>query len=141
MKLPLPEPGLVIRYACLGAEEAARGWEEGAKDRPCAIVLVVSDVARNLMVRLLPVTHRPASDSRDALEKPLPTKLRLGLDGERSWVILTEANEFAGPGPDLRPIRGEGALSFAYGVLPPKFFDILKRRLAARHGRAVQRTE
>jgi hypothetical protein len=30
------------------------------------------------------------------------TNQRLGLDAERSWVMLTEANRFVWPGPDLR---------------------------------------
>ena len=38
MSLPAPQPGLVIRYAYLWAREHDRGAEDGAKDRPCAIV-------------------------------------------------------------------------------------------------------
>ena len=32
------------------------------------------------------------------------TKRRLGLDDARSWIMVTEGNRFAWPGPDLRPI-------------------------------------
>ena len=37
MKLPPPQPGLVIRYSYLWAREAAQGHEEGAKERPAAV--------------------------------------------------------------------------------------------------------
>lgn len=141
MKLPRPEPGLVIRYAYLWAREAAEGREEGTKDRPCAIVVVVRGPMEAPVVRVLPVTHRPPENPQDALEIPFPTKLRLGLDGERSWIVLTEANEFGWPGPDLRPVRLSEDLSFAYGVLPPKFFEALKRRLVEARARLVRRTE
>src|ERR1700739_4639183 len=50
---------------------------------------------------------RPRPQFRsDALEIPTPTKDRLGLDSDRSWVVLTEANDFIWPGPDLRPLSG-----------------------------------
>ena len=35
-----PVPGLVIRHNYLWQAERARGKDEGAKDRPCAVVLV-----------------------------------------------------------------------------------------------------
>jgi len=38
-----------------------------------------------------------------AVEISHETKRRLGLDDDRSWIVLTEANRFAWPGPDLRP--------------------------------------
>jgi hypothetical protein len=38
---PVPRPGLVIRYSYLWESEARQGREEGVKDRPCAIVLVI----------------------------------------------------------------------------------------------------
>jgi hypothetical protein len=38
---PVPRPGLVIRYSYLWESEVRQGREEGTKDRPCAIVLVV----------------------------------------------------------------------------------------------------
>ena len=58
MSLPRPEAGLVVRYGYLWYSEHARGQEEGAKDRPCAIILAVSDkkAGRN-RVWLLPITH------------------------------------------------------------------------------------
>ena len=106
MSLPAPRPGLVIRYAYLWDAEARQGREEGVKDRPCAIVLAVLREGRHPIVRVLPITHSAPRDSADGLEIPTATKERLGLDSERSWVILSEANDFIWPGPDLRPVPG-----------------------------------
>lgn len=105
MNLPAPKPGLVIRYAYLWESEAREGREEGTKDRPCAIVLVVLRDSDRPIVRVLPVTHSPPSHAADALEIPATTKQRLGLDGERSWVVLTEANDFIRPGPTFGRFR------------------------------------
>ena len=35
-------PGLVLRYSYLWRAEQLRGREEGVKDRPCAVVMVVT---------------------------------------------------------------------------------------------------
>lgn len=59
-----------------------------------------------------------------AVEIPPRVKEHLGLDGERSWVILDEVNIFTWPGFDLRPIRRDET-RIDYGLLPPKFFDRL----------------
>ncbi len=106
MNWPVPRPGLVIRYSYLWESEARQGREEGVKDRPCAIVLVVLREGEHPIVRVLPVTHTVPDNPADALEIPAETKVRLGLDAERSWVVLTEANDFIWPGPDLRPLPG-----------------------------------
>lgn len=118
MPLPRPVPGLVLRYSYLWREEYLKGLEEGRKDRPCAVILVVEDESGRQVVTVLPVTHSPPSDPSQALEIPVETKHRLGLDDERSWVVMTEANQFEWPGPDLRPTRAGEAGSVAYGHLP-----------------------
>jgi hypothetical protein len=59
-----------------------------------------------------------------AVEIPPRVKEHLGLDSERSWVILNEVNVFRWPGFDLRPIKGGGG-RVDYGFLPPKLFDRL----------------
>ncbi|WP_330084430.1 hypothetical protein [Methylocystis iwaonis] len=119
----------MIRYSYLWAREAREGREEGAKDRPCAVVLV--------LLR--------EGEPEDGLEIPLATKQRLGLDSARSWVVLTEANDFVWPGPDLRAaVRGDPA-SVVYGMLPPGFMRVLRERLVARwrtvRAKAVPRGE
>ena len=132
MSWPVPRPGLVIRYSYLWESEARLGREEGAKDRPCAIILVLLREGEHPIVRVLPVTHAPPVDPADALEIPQPTKQRLGLDSERSWVMLSEANDFIWPGPDLRPAVNGDPASVAYGMLPPGFMAVLRERLAQR---------
>jgi hypothetical protein len=143
--LPDPRPGLVIRYSYLWKREALQGREEGAKDRPCAIVLVVFDEADRQLVRVLPITHTPPQNPADAVEMPQATKERLGLDSERSWIVVSEANDFVWPGPDLRTTPGKGLDSVAYGFLPPRLLRAVQERLAERyrvHRRiAVTRTE
>jgi hypothetical protein len=145
MSWPVPQPGLVIRYAYLWESEARAGKEEGVKDRPCAIVFALLRDGDAPIVRVLPITHAAPADPADALEIPLATKQRLGLDSERSWVVLTEANDFIWPGPDLRPAVGGDPSSVAYGMLPPGFMKTLRARLIERwraeRVRAVGRTE
>lgn len=128
MPLPTPAPGLVIRYAYLWHDEHQRGQIEGTKDRPCAIILVRRVIDDETEVTVLPVTHTPPSDADSAIEIPHPTKHRLGLDDERSWVILTEVNTFIWPGPDLRPVTAGSNQQFDYGFLPPGFFRQLRDR-------------
>jgi hypothetical protein len=43
--VPFPEPyaGLVIRYSYLWKREHKAGFEEGTKDRPCAVVMAIMD--------------------------------------------------------------------------------------------------
>ncbi|MBI1980030.1 MAG: hypothetical protein HYS63_00375 [Methylocystis sp.] len=114
------------------------------KDRPCAIILVLFREGDAPIVRVLPVTHSAPADPADALEIPLATKQRLGLDSDRSWVVLTEANDFVWPGPDLRPAVSGDPSSVAYGMLPPGFMKALRERLADRWrkagAKAVSRT-
>ena len=145
MSWPAPRPGLVIRYAYLWESEARQGREEGVKDRPCAIILVVLREGDYPIVRVLPVTHTAPADPDDAVEIPRPTKERLGLDSDRSWIVLTEANDFIWPGPDLRPLPGREQSTVAYGFLPPAFMKVLRERLAQRRRdkrlRAVPRSE
>jgi hypothetical protein len=142
---PEPRPGLVIRYSYLWASEAEAGREEGVKDRPCAIVLVLLREGEHPIVRVLPVTHGAPADPADALEIPQQTKRRLGLDAERSWVALSEANDFIWPGPDLRPAVNGDLSSVAYGMLPPGFMRVLRERLfvrwRARRPAVTRRTE
>ncbi len=132
MSLPKPEPGLVIRYSYLWHAEHREGREEGVKDRPCAIVLAIESHGSNRpRVVVLPVTHTPPKDPALAIEVPAVTKSRLGLDADRSWIVLSESNEFFWPGPDLRRNKGKGDSSVAYGLLPPAFYAELKRRFVA----------
>jgi hypothetical protein len=125
--LPTPVPGLVIRYSYLWLAEHRRGQEEGVKDRPCAVVLTTTTEEGRLSVVVVPTTHAPPDDPRLAVEIPAAVKRRLGLDDERSWVMLTEANRFIWPGPDLRPVRRGDLSSIAYGPLPYRLFEEIRQ--------------
>jgi hypothetical protein len=129
VSLPEPSPGLVIGYAHLWHGEARQGREEGAKDRPCVIVLSTTRNEFGNTVTVAPVTHRPPLDPGAAVELPAATKRRLGLDAERSWVVVSEVNRFRWPGPDLRPIVGTDPPRFGYGLLPARLFLRIRQRL------------
>lgn len=131
MSFPRPVAGLVIRYSFLWRSEQLAGQNEGVKDRPCAIILVTQDVQGDEIVTVLPITHSPPADPAFALELPAAVKTRLGLDQARSWVVLTEANRFAWPGPDLRPAVSGDPSSVAYGFLPLRFFEQVRRQFIA----------
>ncbi len=118
-----PLPAQVIRYAYLWHSEAQHGSEEGRKDRPCAIIMAVQDDHDRDIVTVLPITHTPPKRSEDAIEIPDQTKKRLGLDQERSWIVLTEANRFFCPGPDVRPINPKQSSHFICGFLPDRLFN------------------
>lgn len=133
MTWPTPQPGLVIRYSYLWRREADAGRDEGAKDRPCAVVLSVQDGEGHLSVIALPITHSPPQPPDEGIELPLLTKRRLGLDSERSWVIVSEGNDFVWPGPDLRCQPGQGPESAAYGFLPPMVLRAVRDRFLARY--------
>jgi hypothetical protein len=128
---PAPQPGLVIRYSYLWSNEAFSGQEEGLKDRPCAVVVAFRDEDARTRVYALPITHSPPATREEAVEIPTLIKARLGLDGGRSWVVVTEANVFMWPGPDLRFSPGKGPESSAYGFLPPGFFRVVRDRFLA----------
>jgi hypothetical protein len=140
--IPTPERGLVISYAYLWRSEHEQGQEEGVKDRPCVIILAVEDSDGDCMVTVAPVTHSAPEMPEAAVEIPQTVKRRLGLDEARSWVVVSETNRFAWPGPDLRPVAPE---CFDYGFLPPGLFQRVQERFeayfSAKRLRVVPRTE
>ncbi len=145
MTFPTPAPGLVIRYSYLWRSEHLRGQEEGVKDRPCAVLLAMTDDEGEQKVIVLPVTHTPPNHPAHAVEIPAATKRRLGLDDERSWIVLTESNRFTWPGPDLRPAISGDPTSIAFGLLPKALFEDVRAKwlalFAARKTQVVARTE
>ena len=107
MALPDPQPGLVIRYSYLWHSEFLEGREDGVKDRPCAIVAAIkTDADGDTRVLVLPVTHTAPAKGAPAIEIPPGIKKQLKLDTQRSWIVLSEWNEFIWPGPDLRRAPG-----------------------------------
>jgi hypothetical protein len=133
MALPEPEPGLVISYAYLWHHEHRGGQEEGRKDRPCVIVLTTERASDGpTVVTVLPVTSRVPDNAAAAIEIPRAIKNMLGLDAQRSWVMVSEGNKFVWPGYDLRKVPGNPA-RYAYGFLPPRFFNDVLRAFGAWH--------
>jgi hypothetical protein len=120
MPIPTPEAGLVISYAYLWHSEHQAGHAEGHKDRPSVIVLAIERADDTALVTVLPITHSPPKEPASAIEIPASIKRHLGLDDERSWIVVSEGNEFDWPGYDLRKIPG--ADRYDYGFLPPRFF-------------------
>jgi hypothetical protein len=145
MSIPAPKPGLVIRYSFLWSDERAHGATEGSKDRPCAIVVAVSNhPSGDIMTVVAPITHQPPDDPAASIEIPAQTCKSLGLDYGRNWLRLDELNRFAWPGYDLRSIPGRPG-RFAYGMLPPGLFQQLRdgilAREKARAARLISRDE
>lgn len=129
MSWPLPVPGMVIRYSFLWSRESERGNDEGSKDRPCAVILTTGNGETGIQTYVLPITHTPPANPNTALEIPGSVKTHLGLDSDRSWIVINEVNDFVWPGFDLRPVGRTG--SPVYGVLPPTFFRVLRSRFIA----------
>jgi hypothetical protein len=138
--IPAPEPGLVISYAYLWHREHEAGREEGRKDRPSVIVLAVERPANDTtVVVILPITHTPPVDSASAVEIPTNVKRHLELDDERSWIVVSEGNEFDWPGYDIRKIGRSDR--YDYGFLPPRFFrQVIEAFIAWHRARKVKLT-
>lgn len=145
MTIPVPKPGLVIRYGFLWSNEHASGATEGAKDRPCAIVVAARRGSNgDIQTIVAPITHRPPDDPTASIEIPAATCKSLRLDSGRHWLRLDELNRFAWPGYDLRPIPGQPR-RYDYGMLPSSLFHQLRdgilARQKARAGRVISRDE
>lgn len=136
MPFPDPEPGLVIRYDFLWTREADKG-RQSSKDRPACLVASIDDETAPHVVLILPITHSQPRGETAGIEIPHDVMQTLGLDDERSWVVLSEANVDYWPNAGVRPIPGKGG-AFSYGFLPPvlfrrvksEFMNLLARRLA-----------
>ena len=109
------------------------------------MLLALTDDEGEQKVVVSPITHSPPSDGAHAVEIPAATKRRLGLDDERSWIVVTEANRFTWLGPDLRPAVVGNPASVALGLLPQALFEQVRAKwlalFAARQTYAVARTE
>ena len=132
MPIPTPEPGLIISYAYLWDHEAESGQKEGRKDRPCVVALAIErQQDSETLVTVLPVTYRPPEDAAAAVEIPRAVKQQLGLDEDRSWVVVSEGDQFVWPGYDLRKVRNTDR--YDYGYSPPRFFNQVLNAFRAWH--------
>ena len=94
--------------------------------------MVVATQKMNDGVQLLvvPVTHTGPEEDDDAVEMPRSVKRNLSLDDARSWIVVTELNRFAWPGPDVRPVpAGDGTP--LYGAIPAWLFERVRDRVVA----------
>ena len=122
---------MVVKYAYLWTHEHERGLEEGSRDRPAAILLALAKEDGEIAVLAVPITHTPPRSSQEALEIPPETKRRLGLDDDRSWVVVTEGNVFRWPGPDFRQVS-PARDTCVYGFLPQNFYLMVRQAYLAR---------
>ncbi|WP_428645597.1 hypothetical protein [Roseibium sp.] len=138
MSIPVPKPGLVIRYSFLWSSEQRRGSIEGSKDRPCAIVVAVPRGERGQIRTIVaPITHSPPIDPETSLEIPAKICRDLGLDDGRHWLRFDELNDFLWPGYDLRP-KPDGR--YDYGMLPKTLFEALRKGIMEAQRRKAGRT-
>lgn len=126
MKKPEPSAGLVVRYDYLWRDEERRGRLEGAKDRPCAIVVAKTGEGIDARAWLAPITHSPPADPKAAIEIPTKVKDHLGLDDDRSWIMTNELNSVAWNDPGIVPATSS---RWAYGFLPPKLAKSLVEKV------------
>ncbi len=139
MALPEPECGLVISYSYLWRNEYQAGKNEGLKNRPCAIILIVKNENDSRTVTVAPITHTRPINPAVAIEIPTKVKRHLGLDGERSWIILDDFNEFLWPGYDLRPLPGKAG-TYDYGFLPPVLFKQMVNKIIELRQKGLSKT-
>jgi hypothetical protein len=132
---PPPQGGLVIRYDYLWLAEEWEGREEGAKTRPCAIVVTVQGVAAGpLRAVVCGITHaRPTDD--EGIRIPPAVKAHLGLDDEESWIITSEVNLVDWDDPGIVPVAPG---RWAYGFLPPALTKAVRERIVAQMRRGAQ---
>jgi len=137
VRIPAPQPGLVIRYAFLWSHEKAAGADEAAKDRPCAVVVATPGDLRAIVA---PITHLEPDDPSASIEIPAAVCHALGLDEGRHWLRVEELNRFVWPGYDLRPIPRQPE-TCVYGMLPPGLFEQLRKAIVARQRARAGRTQ
>jgi hypothetical protein len=129
-----PEAGLVLRYSFLWRHEAGQGREEGAKDRPVVVIVLLAEGEEAVVA---PITTKAPDPGAPAVEIPLRVLLHLGLDAERCWISLTSLNRFVWPGPDLRAVPGKNPASAVYGFIPQRLLDTAKAVLTAELSKRV----
>jgi len=125
MPLPALAQGLVVRYEYIWHREASANRTTAEKERPVCVTVIFDDPDEGRMVMLLPITHSPPSQGEVGIEIPQQVKKHLGLDAERSWIIVSECNIDGWPSPDLRQIPAQAG-KFHYGYIPPRLFRIVR---------------
>jgi hypothetical protein len=66
---------------------------DGSKDRPCCLVLLISDAAGRPTIILAPISSKPPHAGQVALEIPETERRRAGLGKyPQAWVYVDEVN-------------------------------------------------
>jgi hypothetical protein len=111
-----PVSGLVVRYDYLWEDERLLGKLEGRKDRPCAVVLSLgNDSTGRQLILVAAITHTKPKDTTSGIEIPKHVKRIIGLDAERSWIIVTEVNVVDWNDAGFVPVKPG---QWSYGSLP-----------------------
>lgn len=136
MRVPDPEPGMVVRYDYLWRSEGLVGRDQG-KTRPACIVGAKTET-RPMEVLLLPITHVPPFPDSAGIEIPQILNRSIGLDDQPCWVVVSECNHDQWPNAGLSTIPGTSG-HFHYGFIPPRLFSSIRNRFLdfARKGNVI----
>lgn len=141
MPLPQPQPGLVIHYEYLWRYRSEKGKEDGDKRRPCAIIIAATGMTGEIETVVAPITHLEPDPPSVGVEIPRRVKQHLGLDDERSWVIVTDLNVFTWPGVDIYPVPNSPPGTYEYGLIPSRLFDQIRKKIIEMESVPTRRTE
>lgn len=138
MAKPDPQGGLVIRYDYLWVSEEGRGREEGAKVRPCAVVVAIPATDKAPQRALVcGITHSKPQPPDDGVEIPPMVRRYLGLDDDTSWAITSEVNLVDWDDPGIIPINPD---RWAYGFVPRALAEIIRAKIVARYQAGILET-
>jgi hypothetical protein len=129
-----PEAGLVLRYSFLWRHEAERGSEEGTKDRPVVVIVLLADGEEAVVA---PITTQPPDLNAPAIEVPPRVRAHLGLNADRCWISVATLNRFVWPGPDLRAIPNRNPKTSVYGFIPQRLLDAVRAMAIAELAKRV----
>ncbi|WP_156906350.1 growth inhibitor PemK [Novosphingobium acidiphilum] len=101
---------------------ARRGQIDGSKDRPCAVIVAVTETDGRKRALVCAITHSEPQ-LHEGVEIPAAIKRHLGLDSDRSWIILSEFNEIDWTDPGIIPARPN---QWVYGFVPAPFAEKLR---------------
>jgi hypothetical protein len=143
VKKPEAQVGQIVRFDYLWRDEQTQGRIEGAKDRPCAVVVALrTDEKGDASVMLAPITHAQPKSSSLSIEIPNQAKSGTGLDADRSWLVLSEINLVKWSDAGIVPAKSG---QWLYGALPrgitAKTSAIVREELLKSRTKIVDRRE
>lgn len=128
MERPAPQYGHVVRFEYLWRAEEHDGHADGAKFRPCAVVVALEpkgDEPQRVMV--CAITHTEPRPPSVGIEIPPEANQVAGLDEDRSWVIVSEVNKVQW---SSRRFSRTNYGKWEYGVLPQEVMNAVRRAIA-----------